>query len=740
MFNQTVYNGLVNIVPFWSSNLIQLYGLGNEYNVAFNLILTEVLKMCTLHFSETMWFTVMGIIIVILTLKKIGFTYSFNFWDVNSVIIVGKEIDSSNGKTLDYCNKIKSINKYLLGELKIKNITYVNNTNIIINCVKDLKIANGINLTISRSGNSTDSNRTVTYTLWTYKENLEEFVKNLLNKYNSKNNFKLVLIGNESNNLLNYPLPIEAINYWVSLNYKFPKLKCLKYNDNTVPSVEIKENSNDKYKEKDGECTDGLTTNKNNNYTYTLDNIINFEMDDVNLTITRDSGYVYYNLTSDKVCCKQWVENKIQLYSDNKIKFKNKFVINGQEITHYSQESGKKFYYPKLMWVINWLVIDKLKFQNYECVCGDNSSQYKYILEPIEHFKLEDDILLTVKKVKRSSSLYGSREPDGPQDIEISYILNSNEKCLKTFLENIEKEYDEIRNKTVTNKIIYHFIYNGMRGSDLSFQQKVLSESNTERELFETFDKLHNEHVSVIKNDIDKLKNLAYYRSHGLKRKKGYLFHGIPGCGKTAMVVAMALYDSRHIVEIPFSLIKKHEEFEKLMNLKSINGTPVDNNNIIILFDEIDIGMEKIGSRNLQKQDTTKDPTVAVVDAIGKIIEQSIPSDESAKLNLGTLLSKLDGIGNYNGLIFVGTTNCIDKLDPALYRELRMTPIEFKKLRKVDCIEIIESYFGKIVDTNLFEIIKDNKITPVKLITLCQVNEHLSINDFFNKILSDYFK
>jgi len=104
------------------------------------------------------------------------------------------------------------------------------------------------------------------------------------------------------------------------------------------------------------------------------------------------------------------------------------------------------------------------------------------------------------------------------------------------------------------------------------------------------------------------------------------------------------------------------------------------------------------------------------------------------------LLSKLDGIGNYNGLIFVGTTNCIDKLDPALYRELRMTPIEFKKLRKVDCIEIIESYFGKIVDTNLFEIIKDNKITPVKLITLCQVNEHLAINDFFNKILFDYFK
>lgn len=59
---------------------------------------------------------------------------------------------------------------------------------------------------------------------------------------------------------------------------------------------------------------------------------------------------------------------------------------------------------------------------------------------------------------------------------------------------------------------------------------------------------MHNEHTQMFINDINKLKDIEYYKEHGLKRKKGYLFHGEPGCGKTSTVVAIALYDERHIV------------------------------------------------------------------------------------------------------------------------------------------------------------------------------------------------
>ena len=55
MYNQTIYNGLINVVPFWSSNLIQIYGLGNEYNIVFNLIKNHSFDNChneIIAFSE----------------------------------------------------------------------------------------------------------------------------------------------------------------------------------------------------------------------------------------------------------------------------------------------------------------------------------------------------------------------------------------------------------------------------------------------------------------------------------------------------------------------------------------------------------------------------------------------------------------------------------------------------------------------------------------------------------------
>ena len=50
---------------------------------------------------------------------------------------------------------------------------------------------------------------------------------------------------------------------------------------------------------------------------------------------------------------------------------------------------------------------------------------------------------------------------------------------------------------------------------------------------------------------MEELKDTEYYIKSGDRRKKGYLFHGLGGCGKTSAIVAMALKDRRHIIEIP---------------------------------------------------------------------------------------------------------------------------------------------------------------------------------------------
>jgi hypothetical protein len=40
------------------------------------------------------------------------------------------------------------------------------------------------------------------------------------------------------------------------------------------------------------------------------------------------------------------------------------------------------------MCMLNWYLIEKLVYQNYECVNGDEKLvQYKYVLEPLELFK-----------------------------------------------------------------------------------------------------------------------------------------------------------------------------------------------------------------------------------------------------------------------------------------------------------------------------------------------------------------
>jgi AAA+ superfamily predicted ATPase len=338
-------------------------------------------------------------------------------------------------------------------------------------------------------------------------------------------------------------------------------------------------------------------------------------------------------------------------------------------------------------------------------------------------------------------------------ELDIGYILYSNSLDIKSILEEYVMEFDKYKNKIGSNKIMYHFTYSGLKDKQLIFNSRVLSEENTGRELFETFDKIHNEHVSTLKKDIDKLKDIQYYKSHGLKRKKGYLFHGIPGCGKTSSVVAMALYDSRHIVEIPFGLLTTHDEFEQIMNLKTINNIEINNNNIILLFDEIDIGMDKFGLREVTSNSVSNVSNVSnekllTTQAIGNVIEafngfdcgiNSNNDTTGQKINLATLLSKLDGIGNYNGLIIVGTTNNINRLNPVLYRDLRLTPIEFKQLRKCDCIDIIQSYFGSDYNQLLNEIIQERKITPSKLVSLCQTYDNLTVEEFFADKLIDLF-
>jgi DNA replication protein DnaC len=175
----------------------------------------------------------------------------------------------------------------------------------------------------------------------------------------------------------------------------------------------------------------------------------------------------------------------------------------------------------------------------------------------------------------------------------ISY--NHSVKYIDEFINRCILEYNDYMDKKIKNKC-YHFIYQGKKNDKMIFASNIISsndkiDSNCKN--YETFDSIFHSNKNMIMKDIDRLHDLEYYKKTGMRRKKGYLFYGLPGTGKTSTVMAMSNYDNRHIIEVPYDRVKTNEEFESILSLKKINDIKLCSENIIILFDELDMKNRK---------------------------------------------------------------------------------------------------------------------------------------------------
>jgi hypothetical protein len=703
-----IYKAILNLIPFWSSNIIKFFNLGNEYNLLFTIVMTEFINYTNNFFNDLYLIFTFLIIFIILLMYKFNFKLNSSYFNIKSITIQGSEIISKDEQNLLYCNKILAINYYLITKFNIDNITYINNYEYLINNIYNFNIYKNIYLDISR--NKIDNFIIVKYKIWSYSNHLIEFINEMETFYQNNKFNEITIIGKEQNKIFIYSEPIYAINYKLSLNNQFKNL---------IYSFNLKnyELNNEKINEV-----------KSLDYTFSFENLINYEIDkNIFLTIYKNRNNIFYYIKSKEHNCKEWLEKLIIEYKQKKLKkFNYNLRLNGREELWYKNNGYKKYFYSKEMWSINWYIIEKLKYQNIECITEEDTL-YKYALEPINLLEIENDFYITIKK--KIFTEEEIKENNNNIDTNVIYTLYSNNLNLSQKLNTIIKEF-ELYKKMNQNQILYHFIYNGIKNDQLIFTTKILLDKNSNIELYETFETIFHEHIEMFKNDLDKLKDLNYYKKYGSKRKKGYLFYGESGCGKTSTVLAMALYDKRHIIEIPISLITTHEEFNKLINLNTINGIEFNSDQIILLFDEIDFGIENYSSMIINNDE--KKIQNIIIDSSNK---DSKLNTYNQKLNLGTILSKFDGIGNYNGLVLIGTTNNIQKLDKSLYRELRLTPIFFDKLRKIDCLNIINLYFDfDLNHSELNNILKDRFIYASKLIYYCQNWHHLTKNDFLAKL------
>ena len=168
-----------------------------------------------------------------------------------------------------------------------------------------------------------------------------------------------------------------------------------------------------------------------------------------------------------------------------------------------------------------------------------------------------------------------------------------------------------------------------------------------------------------IKNKIckhldDWLTNEEVYKDRGLTFKTGILLYGVAGTGKSSLASAIATYLNCGLITIDTAT------FADLNITEVVESINADNNRYVILIDEIDTIF------------TSRD-------------EDNIT--DSQKVRTSKLLSLLDSQQSPNNVIFVATTNYVDKLDTAVIRKGRFDmSIELGNISKDTAMEMCKSF------------------------------------------------
>jgi DNA replication protein DnaC len=327
-----------------------------------------------------------------------------------------------------------------------------------------------------------------------------------------------------------------------------------------------------------------------------------------------------------------------------------------------------------------------------------NEKSLSYIINYSNNIKISDDLYIDYK----FSEIEMSKESKLDGNWKVTITLKSRNKNIdeiNRFVNQCINEYNqylELKNKDK----LYHFIYQKKDEYNLQFTQSILSDySSPDNINYQTFNNIYSDNKEMLLKDLARLKDTEYYKRTGNKRKKGYLFYGPPGCGKTSSVIAMALESRRHIIEISMSRITTNEELEKLFNQTEILDVKFKNDEIILLFDEIDNASNILKKREGEDEEKETNENKKD-DIIYQLVKNNSDSDTSDflkkpdKINLGSILSRFDGVGAYNGLIIIGTTNCIDKLSPALYRDGRLNKVYFDYINRDQIKNMIEEYYN----------------------------------------------
>lgn len=183
-----------------------------------------------------------------------------------------------------------------------------------------------------------------------------------------------------------------------------------------------------------------------------------------------------------------------------------------------------------------------------------------------------------------------------------------------------------------------------------------------------------------------------WYKTFGIPYKRSYLFHGVPGSGKTSTICALAGLLKRNVC----FLAAHHPSFSD---------------------DTMKNAMERLPKKSF-----------LIMEDIDSLFVKRTSCSKNSSLTFTGLLNCLDGIGHAQGQIVVMTTNYVDRLDEALIRAGRADMwVEFKKATDFQLAGLFKWFYHKTPE-------EAEKWAPTfvegcrkqfpKGITMCEMQQH----------------
>ena len=279
-----------------------------------------------------------------------------------------------------------------------------------------------------------------------------------------------------------------------------------------------------------------------------------------------------------------------------------------------------------------------------------------------------------------------------PEEMNLSFKdKETYERVLKMLKDLYKKHYEE-----------KHTIYKFYKFSSRNWQPWKGRHLNA----YKTFENCI--YRSSIEDDIitkmDKWKSSKdVYMKRGLPYKIGFLFHGIPGTGKSSMAYCLSNKYNMDIYEVSIDIVRDKER-------KNIIGKIP--NNSIILFDDVDLILDNCNRlmKDKDKKDKKDDEDSKMINLIS--------NNELIKF----FLEYLDGNTYLNDSVVIFTTNNADVIDTAIKRPGRIDHtycIGYCDDGQIERLcKLYEKNYKEIISSNEFkrEMKEFGGITPATLV------------------------